>query len=204
MSNNIKSNAKGFTILELMIASTVFSVILLLCTVGIIQIGKTYYKGTTISRTQSVARDVMDRISQEIQFGSSEPENPASVVANTIVSNTSAEGVFCIGSTRYTYKKNNPVGNDPTDHALVADTYSVNCDNPGFASALGNKGKELLAQGMRLAELEILTSSNGYKIKIRVTQGGGELVGPNGNCKSGAGSQFCGSSYLETTVQRRL
>ena len=57
----------GFTLLELMIATTIFSVILLLCTVGLIQIGKTYYKGSAIVRTQNVARDITDNITQAIQ-----------------------------------------------------------------------------------------------------------------------------------------
>lgn len=203
------TNKKGFTILELMIASTIFSVILLLCTFGIVQIGKTYYKGTTVSRTQSVARDVMDRLTQEIQFSSSVPRNPSPISADAIVGAAESEGRFCVGSNRYTFRKNTRVdsgANPDPAHALVVDSYGGGlCSNAGFSAAISNKGKELLGEGMRLGEFEIISDLRGYTIKLRVIQGGDDLIKADGkNCEGGAGSQFCGSSFLETTVRRRL
>src|SRR3990172_9120101 len=58
----------GFTIVELMIATTIFSVILLIVTFGMLQIGRTYYKGITLTKTQNAARSIIDTISQDIQF----------------------------------------------------------------------------------------------------------------------------------------
>ena len=52
------SGQKGFTVLELMIATTVFSVMLLLTTTGMIQIGKVYYKGLVTAKTQDTVRSI--------------------------------------------------------------------------------------------------------------------------------------------------
>lgn len=62
------TDQRAFTILELMIASMVFSVILLLVTTGVVQIGRTYYRGVLQSQTQETARNIIDEISRGIQF----------------------------------------------------------------------------------------------------------------------------------------
>lgn len=68
-------NSEGFTLVELMIATSIFSVILLLLTFGLLGIGQNYYKGRNSVRTQDTARRIMDEISQAIQF-SAEPPSP--------------------------------------------------------------------------------------------------------------------------------
>lgn len=70
---HLRDNQRGFTLLELMIATTIFSSILLLLTFGLINIGKSYYKGRNTARTQELARRVMDEISQSIRFGDRAP-----------------------------------------------------------------------------------------------------------------------------------
>lgn len=59
---------RGFTIIELMISTVVFSLVLLAASAAIIQIGKKYYKGITNARTQEVARSTVDEIAQSLQF----------------------------------------------------------------------------------------------------------------------------------------
>ena len=84
-------NNQGFTILELLIATTVFSVILLVVTTGIIRIGNIYYKGITASKTQESIRNISSELSSSIQF------------ANGIKVPGSSANIFCLGNTRYTY-----------------------------------------------------------------------------------------------------
>lgn len=209
MRLNKKLDKKGFTILELMIASSIFSVILLLCTFGLIQIGKTYYKGANTSRTQAVARDVVDRLSQGIQYGSTAPSDStgAPIPGSITTAGLNGGGAFCIGTNRYTYQKNKRVGEANADHALVVDTVTSGCAynaSNSFDAPIANKGKELLGKGMRLMQFDLAKSGDSYTIAIRVTQGDDDLIRPDGNCNSGAGSQFCASSYLTTVVNRRL
>ncbi len=67
---NTHQNKKGFTIVELMIATVVFTLVLLMASAAIIEVGKKYYKGITYARTQEVARSVVEEISQSLQFTS--------------------------------------------------------------------------------------------------------------------------------------
>lgn len=202
----------GFTILELMIATTVFSVIMLLCTYGMIQIGRTYYKGATLARTQNTARAVMDNITQAIQYGSAVPVNDigAPTTPNgAVVSSTASSGVFCVGSNQYTFTHDQVSG---SNHGLVVDTSSLlNCTAQPLPSPTIS-GKELLGENMRLTKFQILnTTGSDYHILLKITYGNDADIELDptkptvyGNCKGGLGSQFCASSQLATTVHRRL
>ena len=66
----LPNTAEGFTIIELMIATSIFSMILLLCTVAMLQIGRTFYKGVTVTNTNEVARAVITDISSSITYSS--------------------------------------------------------------------------------------------------------------------------------------
>src|SRR5665213_3568651 len=88
-----RKSETGFTIVELMIAMTVLSVLLLLASVTLIQIGRLYSKGSNEAETQNTARNIINQVASEIQFGGSAPL-PSSPTA----------GAYCVGSQRYTYQ----------------------------------------------------------------------------------------------------
>ncbi len=58
----------GFTVIELMIATIVFAVILLVVTAGVLQFTRQYYKGINSSNTQAAARAIIDDMTRAIQF----------------------------------------------------------------------------------------------------------------------------------------
>ncbi len=201
----MKSNNNGFTIVELMIATTVFSTVLLLCTFGLMEIGKTYYKGSTIARTQNVARQIVTTLSEAVQYGSSEPTftgtPPNEVVASIL---TASNGVFCIGDSRFTYSS--AVANGTSNGLVIDNKPPGSC----VASAISN-GKQLLGTNMRLTRFQILKNGGNYNIIVKVTYGDTDLINlvdvsqpVYGSCNGGRGSQFCAASQLETTVHRRL
>jgi prepilin-type N-terminal cleavage/methylation domain len=116
----VTKREQGFTILELMIATMVFSVVLLLVTAGILQVSRVYYKGLTESTTQSTARNIIDTLAQAIQFSGAE-------VTETHNVNPGKDDSFCIGNKQYSYRlgsqvMNNPSSSDQAWHALV-ETY---------------------------------------------------------------------------------
>jgi len=212
-----KIGAAGFTILELMIASSVFAVILLVIAVGVINFTNSYYKGIISSETQSVAQTIMADISQSIEFG--EP-------GNLNLSNGNVSGV-CIDNTLYAYV----VGQQVTDsspngsqnqgyHGLVAGNIgcsSLSTLTPYLGSgSQGNSGslppgaRELLSQYMRLGVLSVTPDAGGlYTIQVRVLYGDDDLFNQTTNwatalCSGGPGSQFCAVSNLTTTVEKRL
>lgn len=171
---------KGFTLLELLISTTVFSVILLLCTFGLIQVGRNYYRGATITRTQNVARSVMSTLTQSIQFSGSD-------YVGTLPSAVSTSGQFCIGSLGYTYRP---------------ESLKTSECSGGLPSA--NNQTELLGKGMSLRTFTIEKSGDYYTIDLLIAYGEADLLNNQGLCKGGAGSQFCATSSLKTTVHRRL
>ena len=71
ISPAVKLRNKGFTIVELLIATAVFSFILLVVTTGIIRLGNMYYKGVISSRTQESIRNIVSETSSAIQFAQS-------------------------------------------------------------------------------------------------------------------------------------
>ncbi len=220
-----KADSAGFTVVELMIATMVFAVILLLVTFGIIQISRTYYKGVTETKTQTVARTVIDTISQDIQFQGSQV-NPA---PDPPPSNSYA---ICIGQHRYSVALGQKLI-DGTNHALIVDT-TASCNTTNPDTSLSNAGTELLAPTMRLAVLSVIesipypTSPNIklYTIHVRVVYGDDDLlcspnyddcssginnfpaykgnVPPDLTCKTQSGGQFCSAADFITTVQKRV
>jgi prepilin-type N-terminal cleavage/methylation domain-containing protein len=91
-------NKGGYTIVELMVATAIFSVILLLCATAMINIGNTYHKGIISSQTQDATRTITDELSSQVKFGG---KTPVSGLAQTYGGLTVRS--FCIGEKRYSY-----------------------------------------------------------------------------------------------------
>lgn len=218
--HNQQKNLKGFTIIELMVATMVFSVVLLLITLGVIRFNQAYYRGLTQSSTQNAARSIMENIAQAIQFSGDQVTSPIGT------SGSGASVGFCIGNQRYSYllgwqlvDGGVDVSKHQTNHAAVMDM-SGNCSglNAQNMQGSGVTGTELLSPKMRVAKLNVspVAGSNRlYKIIIRVVYGDDDLlispsgaspaaIAPDATCKGGAGSQFCAASELSTIVQKRI
>lgn len=202
----------GFTIIELMIATTVFSLVLLLCSFGLIQIGRTYNKGITSARAQETARTIMDEVSRAIQFSGGTVATTASGRSDGV------PYVFCIDERRYSFVtdrqlKDSPEDNTQVRHVLVADAYPgcsassppLPLTNNSFVLPAG--AREMMASNMRLARLDITYLGNNlYQVAIRVVAGEDDLLdASHNNCLNvRAGTQFCAVSELTTVVQKRL
>lgn len=205
---NKPNSQSGFTIIELMIATTVFSVALLLSSIIIIQISRMYIKGVITSKTQTTTRSVIDDISRSIQFSGSSI-------------NVGGAYYSCLGTTRYTVNINAQVSdtNNPSQnksfHALWKDTVAnpSDCASGGVPNLSqlnpSSGGTELLEKGMRLAALDIQENSGTYSIKVTVVYGDNDLLvdpsDPAKGCKGGfTGSQWCSLSSLSTQVFKRV
>jgi prepilin-type N-terminal cleavage/methylation domain-containing protein len=221
-----RDKQSGFTIIELMISTAVFSTILLVVLTAITQIGRMYYKGVTTAQTQDVARKIIDRVSQEIQF-SGESGIP---ISGSGVVNPNTK-VICIGNTRFFYVINRIFSG--SSHALWADTQSgctaanvstiadsaqMNLAQP---TPVANNGAELLSANSRIVDFSTSSGGNNlWAVKIKVVFGADDLIeaiDASGNtvsqalfpalttCKGSAiGTQFCAISELSTTVLKRV
>lgn len=217
----LSTSQRGFTIIELLIATTVFSVILLMVSSGIVHIGRLYYKGITRNRTQETVRNVAEEITRSVQFGRGSKVPGA-------IPETATGGSFCVGDTRYIYTINRKVDKDTSTSALdtsksalIAQRLGGQACNPGAAPP-SDPGKELLSNNMRLLAFSVQPESydtRSHRVTVRIAYGENDLldlyendgvtltsVAPaNAKCKSGiAGSDFCATAQLDTIIKKRL
>lgn len=213
----MKINNRGFTIIELMIATAVFSVILLVLTAGILQIGRAYQKAMIQSKTLEVARTVSDDIAQAIQFSGGDILSPLPAVSGVNGS--------CVGSRVYSYKLGTQL-TASSGHVFVG-ANRANCDG---AAVDINNGVEMLGQYMRVTKLAIAPVSGVsglYSVQVTIAYGDNDLFCEAGTpaCSDGNvamtdaemvnatslqcknirdGTQFCAVSELNTSVVKRI
>lgn len=207
----------GFTIVELMIATLVFSMVLLVITVGVMSFTRAYYRGVNQSNTQRVARAVLENVSQAIQFSGDQVTAP---IASTQVNGRTYEGL-CVGGQRYSYLRgwqqiDSGADGDQNqaDHVLVIDKPGI-CGGlaaQDLGGPLASGSTDLLSPMMRISKLDVapLSGANDtFQVTVRVVYGDNDLLddptGPNASCKvSISGSEYCGQSELTTTVKKRI
>ncbi len=215
----------GFTIIELMIATAVFSMVLLVITVGVMHFTNDYYKGVNNSTTQTTAQNAIDIISQAIKFSASQPETYL----------TSGSPYFCIGNQEFVATLGVQYnGGTPSSRNWGLYMFPMTTNTCSSTMQLG--GKELLGKGMRLAAVSVSQSDPKldptlWKVSLTIAYGDADLLcrtslggaatggcaqnapaypsnetvmGSDVQCKSQVGSQFCSVASLSTIVQERI
>lgn len=176
---------RGFTIIELLIATVTFSLVLLIITGAIIQFSRVYYKGVVTSKTQETARSVADELARAAQFSRSYDG-----------SNSSA---YCFGNKVFSYGKETAM-----DASKGVVTKNGSCA-PDFT--LSGSNRQLLGENMNLIDLSVAPNAEGtrYTISVTVAYGSKDDRNPDGTCKTlTLGGQFCSVSTVTSTVTRRL
>lgn len=188
-------NQKGFTIIELMIATAVLSTILVTVTIVMLSIGNLYYKGVNQARVQDATRGVVDELSQRLELSSEQAIKAVPQGANGV-------GAYCIDTTRYTYVTNTQIGTPPPEspngtpafqHVLWRDTISssdtclaadLTATNPSTGTDVNNTdgqdGTELVAPNSRLIKFSInsnntTSASSPYTINVEMGYGENDL-----------------------------
>jgi prepilin-type N-terminal cleavage/methylation domain-containing protein len=201
MSMPLKKQQTGFTIVEFLISITVFSITLLIAASAIVYIGRLYYKGGIMTRTQESSQQLIEDVAQAVQFGDA-------AGAGSLVQffDTGTLRVYCIGSTRYTYRLGVPL---TTGNIGVWKDINPNIGGTCVA-ATGSEpsGKELLSNNMRISRFDITSSNNAHRIDVRVSFGATDDLFTDATFEScvsvATGGQFCAVSRNSTTVVNRL
>lgn len=145
--NNLRAtrqNQKGFTIIELMIAVSILSVILLIGSVVLISVGKLYTKGVNSTNLQDATRNVLNDISSTLEFSGEQPfaclPTPTPYTCEAVnsggslgeLASTHPDGTpmtiyaYCVGTTRYSYVMNTQSAANPSGtqnyHVIWKDT----------------------------------------------------------------------------------
>jgi prepilin-type N-terminal cleavage/methylation domain-containing protein len=221
----------GFTVMELMIATAVFSVLLLISLVGFLQIGQLFYKGVNITRTSDVSKQVISSVKNDISFY---PGTAAITIQGpSQVSPSGGPTInrywFCAGQNRYSFILYRPLDSaaQATEmtldvsgwyrFALLKDRITVTppaCPNPfnTSGSAPINPGSvtELLGDKMRLARFTLTPIGTSlYTLNVRIAYGIDEVLNnptnENVSCKSGSNnSRYCFVTQVRTTARRGI
>lgn len=145
----------GFTIIELLISTAVFTTMLLVCAVATAQIGRMYYKSTIKVNTQQVTRSTSDLISQQIRLFDKQPivylfdpttqtidvlNQPVPPnMASYVMNQDGSKYMLCLGSVQYYISINRQLKQNPSADILlkqssgsmiVRQSDSFNCDLP--------------------------------------------------------------------------
>ncbi len=220
-----KLTSNGFTIVEMMIATAVFSVILLVVTAGVLAFSKQYMQGQTASNLQFTGRQIVAQVGQDVQFGGTVDNSGGGTIDGTHVYEI---GCYRLGANIYLYQIGSKVGDG--QHGLVMiPNVSQPCATlyPSFTvntlkNAMSQAGaRELLSNGQRLLDFSVNSPgpTSPYNIKVKLAGGEDDMLtdGTNqvrlapatvdwGNlrCKTGAGREYCAVLTLSGAATKRV
>jgi prepilin-type N-terminal cleavage/methylation domain-containing protein len=233
-NRNTEKRQAGFTIVELMVATAVFSLVLVVILYGVLSFSHAYYSGVNSTAIQNTARSITNSVSQAIEFSGNEITPVTNISGST--------NYFCVGGATYYYAVGamydgaSPSAADPGLYMIPGI-----CSNTPSIPAAG--GKELLGTDMRITYLDVsqssanmqLTSPRLYNVALGLTFGQSDLLcniskngsgnkgdclkntsqysqgvavtgtGPNDVvCRLVTGYEFCAHAGLSTTVSLRV
>jgi prepilin-type N-terminal cleavage/methylation domain-containing protein len=202
MIKNTHRNQKGFTIIELMIATAVLSTILVLVTGVMVNIGSLYYKGINQASIQDDVRTISDEVVKDIQLNDQAP------ISATGASNTK---FYCIGQIRYAYIEGvqighpapgtgtvyhqvlwrdiNPVSGDCPTQINPHDPSSPQLDLTDVNLATedaSNNGQEMITSSSRLTEFSMVSDSRSTAVTVGAAYGDDDLL-----CNPSAAAGSC-------------
>ena len=186
-----ETGQSGYTLVEIMIATSIFAGILIICLTALTVMSRIYFKGVSEAKAQATARNILANVIQTIQ----------STGAGLIVfqdgaydqtnSKDSGWRAYCIGGVKYSYRLNYQLDpealtshTEKTTKALIAkQTENVECKEKitstggvilsVLPSEVDPVGDELLAHRMRLTKFDIDHSYDHlYSIDVTVVYGG--------------------------------
>jgi prepilin-type N-terminal cleavage/methylation domain-containing protein len=204
------NDASGFTIIELLVATTIFSIVLVVIVASFLQIGRMFYKGVSINNTNEAARSLVDDIANDVRF--SKAATFGDPKADPTVTN---KWFFCIGQHRYTYRlgvqvKDTDVNTTAKDMqaGVIQDTTGGNCQDP--TKSAGINASQILGPDMRLNDLDVVKNATGSAVRIHahvLFYGVDDQVfNPDVNDAAASCSgtllstQFCATSDIDTNI----
>jgi len=207
-------NAKGFTIVELLIAISIFSSLLIIIVYAFLYGLNTFTKSQIVSNTQETARSIEQNLTQSLSLTAS---GGYTTIATTTTGNITTYG-FCLGQYRYSYVPDKKLTTS-NFYGLWQDTYygcspsTKSLDLSADPKTQSTKNlKQLLGNNMRLSNFAItpvVTIGSGYQIQFEVDYGDQLQANDSGaykyHCPSGSiSSSFCAVAKVDTIVFQRI
>lgn len=206
-------NDRGFTIIELLIATVVFSVILVVILAAFVQISRLFYKGVNMSNTQDDTRRALNDIASDIQFASSSPPSACT--------GSGCPNYFCVGNHRYTFFLGAQVGYT-SPAGIYREDETGNCPPPtGPTAVKTGSADQLLGNGMQLNSIKISCDGIACHLHAHVIFYGGTPQGlfvstdnpssktpwkePDADCTGALiSSQYCSTADYSSTILEKI
>ncbi len=194
--------SKGFTIIEIMIAISIFSMAMMLVMAVVIGMGKQYQKASYISQLNSASRGFHEEISRDINYGSATP---------TVKDNGADLRWICL-SNNIMYAWRNSVNDSPLNYGLFKGEEG-NCTDtalaPASAANIINTGANLLPANGFVKSIEISSSSgNTSTVKTDFRSGTQDMFVDADIAKDCLptlrGGDFCSVVQYNNSVRQRL
>ena len=229
MLSKLSNGNKGFTILELIIATTIFSGALLMLMLGFLSISNSYTKGLTVTETQNVSRNAINTISQSLEFGNSSSYQPPPAGAP---SGGPYSAWFCADNYIFAYTLGQEVGVNGNDaleqvpHTTCPVAGVSGCPGQGTTKPTADScakspgAVELLGPRMTLTTLGITSELEGtYQIDVGVAYGDPQFLhgvtvsgvinyydigSSKVTCTGTTADNFCATSELQTVIGPRI
>lgn len=205
MGHKCNHKQAGFTIVETMIAISVFTVLALLTTLVVIQIGRSYQLAATKTQLLDASRQVHATFTQTVQYGAD---------VSSSVGTASGFNVWCAGTTRFAWKVSDSSHYYTYTSAGGGSLYSDTVAGPNACSSAfaPNSAKRLLPPQSFVTEFvpqQVTGNPNLYSLSTRFGVGtpdmfsGNDVV--NGSCLSGlVGVEFCAVVQYDSSALKRI
>lgn len=187
----------GFTVVELMIAISVFSVAITLVTAGVMQVTRQYQQASTRTQLESAARDIHQQVAQSVQFA-------GGTIGAPIISGQWA--TQCIGNQQYTYAAPALPLSIATYGSLQKGLF-LRTNNTGLCTFVvpGANDRNLLPPRAVVLSFSYDATSNGFTTSFASADADLLEFGPPVRCKTAvAGREFCTVVQLNSSFTKRV
>lgn len=194
----------GFTLVELLLALTFVSFILLFIVFAMLQVMGNYNKGLAIKEINQTSRTIVEEMSRVARFSS----------INTINTSATARGRICFGSVSYVWNTKGSSTNKLSNNAAV--TLSRVEDAGGALCAAGNPpipaaaATNLLTGPVWVQKLEVSKAATANLITIKLVLSTSDDNQPtdiddasNPICSGNKAGNYCAVATFSTTVSTR-
>ncbi|HUD03730.1 MAG TPA: prepilin-type N-terminal cleavage/methylation domain-containing protein [Patescibacteria group bacterium] len=203
-------NQKGFTILELMIAISVFTIAIVLITSGVIAVGRYYQQGATKAKLLTAAREIHSQFTQVVQYSGSELDPSHPII--TYAANGVQYKATCIGATRYLWSNINDqtqryYGDFMTDDITNRSCGDTTISKPQHPLPTNIPYNSAIATNTKVINF-LIKGSDPYTLTTTFVIGSQDMFVSNNygrQCQSNVlGSEFCAVVSLTSTVARKV
>ncbi len=200
-------NSQGFTLVELLIAITMFTVVLLLVVATFMQINRSYTRGITTKAVHEEGRSALSALAQDFRTTTASNRVRIDCGNQSCDSEEVPTEKFCYDDKAYIFQAPQ-IGSNPSPGSLIR-IEGTTCDGADPTRGISVFGPNLQPQFFKVIELvpnktyklELALSTADYQASFDLLEGIGTR---DVFCDPAAqGSQYCEVVYLTSTVTLR-